>query len=144
MFSDSNPIKKKSLPAKRSLDFSNHVNRNPPNASQINNKFPKEDDLITLTPSLQSMEDVLTPPTNISNKRTAEDLFGDINDIDFDNIELPSKRQKTEEENDMDLINKILEGRRLKQLLIEPASCGNVNKRNNFDVKENISINIPR
>lgn len=90
------------------------------------------------------MEDVLTPPTNISNKRTAEDLFGDINDIDFDNIELPSKRQKTEEENDMDLINKILEGRRLKQLLIEPESCGNINRRNNFDVKENISINIPR
>ncbi|CAH2043297.1 unnamed protein product, partial [Iphiclides podalirius] len=141
---DSNVIRKKSLPAKRSLDFSTNFKNNYQDSNILNHEAAKKDDTITLTPSLQSMEDVLTPPSNVSSKRTVEDLFGDINDIDFDNIELPSKRQKTEEEKDLDMINKILEGRRLKQLLIEPASSANVKKKVNFNVKENISINIPR
>lgn len=96
-----------------------------------------------MTPSLQNMEDVLAQ-TNIPSKRTAEDLFGDIDDIDFDNLELPSKRQKTDEENDLDLINKILQERQLKQMLVEPTSGGNIKTKVNFDVKENISLNIPK
>ncbi|KPJ02315.1 Chromosome transmission fidelity protein 18-like [Papilio xuthus] len=138
---DSNPIKQKSLPAKRSLDFSSHISKNTNHHENIESN--KKDEDINLTPSLQNMEDVLAQ-TNVPSKRTAEDLFGDINDIDFDNLELPSKRQKTDEENDFELINKILEGRRLKQLLTEPASGGNINTKANFDVKDNISINIPK
>ncbi|CAG5033498.1 unnamed protein product [Parnassius apollo] len=140
----SNLIKKKSLPAKRSLDFSNHNANDIPDEKDDKKESEKKDDAISLTPSLQNMDDVLISSTNSSNKRTAEDLFGDIGDIDFDSIELPSKRQKTEEETDMDLINKILEGRRLKQMLLEPANRVNVDKKVSFDVKENISINIPR
>lgn len=96
-----------------------------------------------MTPSLQNMEGVLAQ-TNIPSKRTAEDLFGDIDDIDFDNLELPSKRQKTDEENDLDLINKILQERQLKQMLVEPTSGGNIKTKVNFDVGENISLNIPK
>ncbi|CAK1586743.1 unnamed protein product [Parnassius mnemosyne] len=141
---DLNPIKNKPLPAKRSLDFSNHNANNLSNEKDDKKVSEKKDDAISLTPSLQNMEDVLIPSTNSSTKRTAEDLFGDIGDIDFDSIELPSKRQKTEEETDMDLINKILEGRRLKQMLLEPTNRVKVDKKVNFDVKKNISINIPR
>ncbi|KPJ12806.1 Chromosome transmission fidelity protein 18-like [Papilio machaon] len=138
---DSNPVKQKSLPAKRSLDFSSHISKNKDLQEKLESNTKDND--INLTPSLQNMEEVLAQ-TNVPSKRTAEDLFGDIDDIDFDNLELPSKRQKTDEENDFDLINKILEGRRLKQLLTEPASGGNMKTKVNFDVKENISINIPK
>ncbi|XP_013140971.1 PREDICTED: chromosome transmission fidelity protein 18 homolog [Papilio polytes] len=135
----SNPVKQKSLPAKRSLDFSSHSKSI---CNQEKQESNKKDD-ISLTPSLQNMEDVLAQ-TNIPSKRTAEDLFGDIDDIDFDNLELPSKRQKTDEENDLDLINRILQERQLKQMLVEPTSGGNIKTKVNFDVKENISLNIPK
>ncbi|XP_068617810.1 chromosome transmission fidelity protein 18 homolog isoform X2 [Battus philenor] len=141
---DPKPIVKKPVTSKRSLDFSSHISTNSSNTKNNKNELSQEDDEIGLEPSLQAMDDVFTSQTILPSKRTAEDLFGDINDIDFDNIELPSKRQKTDEENDMDLINKILEGRRLKQILNEPASSVNVNKKVNFDFKENISLNIPR
>lgn len=98
-----------------------------------------------LTPVNVSNQDILTPINeNSSNKRTAEDLFGDINDIDFDNFELPSKKQKTEEEIDMDLINKIIEGRKIRQMLAEPASRGYIDKKPDYNVKENLTRNIPR
>ncbi|PZC71909.1 hypothetical protein B5X24_HaOG212263 [Helicoverpa armigera] len=74
--------------------------------------------------------------TPVSSKRTADELFGDIGDIDFNELELPSKRQKTEEENDLDLIEKILEGRRLKQILLEPA--GRVAGNASSDINGNI------
>lgn len=90
---------------------------------------------------MQPVEELLTPAT--SNKRTAEDLFGDIGDIDFDNVEMPTKKQKTEEENDLDLINKILESRRLRQLLLEPSRA-QAEAKPLFDTKDNISLNIPR
>lgn len=81
---------------------------------------------------------------NAPNKRSATDLFGDIGDIDFDEIQLPSKKQKTEEENDLDLIDKILEGRRLRQILAEPMNKLHANCRLNYIRKDNISLDIPR
>lgn len=95
-----------------------------------------------MTPSLQALDDVLTP--NVSNKRTVEDLFGDINDLELDNIELPSKRRKTDEENDMDLINKIIEERKLKQTLTEPSARGFQEKKSNYNAKDNITYNAPK
>ncbi|XP_075980547.1 chromosome transmission fidelity protein 18 homolog [Anticarsia gemmatalis] len=136
-------VRKKPLPAKRSLDFSTpFVKKAIANATSHNTATtipvdPPDSDEITLTPSIPIEE--LTP----SNKRTADELFGDIDDIDFNELELPSKKQKTEEENDLDLIEKILEGRRLKQILAEPSGrlLGN---RSSYKVKDNLSLNIPR
>ncbi|CAH0589212.1 unnamed protein product [Chrysodeixis includens] len=137
-----NIIKKKSLPAKRSLDFSSPTAFKPI-PSKVSSQ-PSETNStpdISLTPNLQPLETIedIPPP---SSKRTAEELFGDIDDIDF-NEQLPSKKQKTEEEHDLDLIDKILEGRRLKQILLEPTGRG-VGCRSNYNVKENLSLDIPR
>lgn len=89
------------------------------------------------------MDDLLTP-VNGCNKRTADDLFGDIADIDFDDLQLPSKKQKTEEELDLDLINRIVEGRKLKQMLLEPTKRLQSQSEPVYDTKENLSLNIPR
>lgn len=110
--------------------------------SSTPNSVQNNDTSIRLTPSLQALDDVLTP--NSSNKRTVEDLFGDINDIDCDNVELPSKRQKTEEENDMDLINKIIEGRKLRQILLEPSTRNFQENKFNYNTKDNITCNAPK
>lgn len=139
-------VRKKSLPAKRSLDFSSSFYEKTTARSVSDNIStatitpidPPGSEEISLTPSIP-LEDLIPA----SNKRTAEDLFGDIGDIDFNEIELPSKRQKTEEENDLDLIEKILEGRRLKQILAEPSGRLNGN-RSNYKVEDNLSLNIPR
>ncbi|KAL0821545.1 hypothetical protein ABMA28_004999 [Loxostege sticticalis] len=146
---EANVVKKKPIQAKRSLDFSSpapkhisesRVSDNTPSSSN-NNVAPINNTQITFSQSLQPVEELLTPAT--SNKRTAEDLFGDIGDIDFDNVEMPTKKQKTEEENDLDLINKILESRRLRQLLLEPSRA-QAEAKPLFDTKDNISLNIPR
>ncbi|XP_053610811.1 chromosome transmission fidelity protein 18 homolog [Plodia interpunctella] len=129
-----NVIKKKQLPAKRSLDFS----------SPIQNKTKPVQDAVEslpLTPNLPAEEDISLTP--VSSKRTADDLFGDIDDINFDEAELPSKRQKTEEENDMELINRIIESRKLKQMLLEPLRAQS-NVKPVFNTKDNISMDIPR
>ncbi|XP_026735322.1 chromosome transmission fidelity protein 18 homolog [Trichoplusia ni] len=137
-----NIIKKKPLPAKRSLDFSSPIAKKPI-PSKITSQ-PTETNLtpdISLTPNLQPLETIedIQPP---SSKRTAEELFGDIDDIDF-NEQLPSKKQKTDEENDLDLIEKILEGRRLKQMLLEPTGRS-LGFRSSYNAKENLSLDIPR
>lgn len=137
-------MRKKSLPAKRSLDFSSPAPKKPPDVNTASNHIDNiSNSQISLTPNLQPLEDLLTPE-NCSNKRTADDLFGDIGDIDFDEVQLPSKRQKTEEENDMELIEKIIEGRRLRQILDEPSGRVKSNARPAYDAKENMSLNIPR
>ncbi|KAJ8714897.1 hypothetical protein PYW08_004878 [Mythimna loreyi] len=145
---ETNIIIKKPLPAKRSLDFSSPIAKKPVPSTDLNHiqstntittSIATESTDISLTPNLVPLEEF----TPVSSKRTADELFGDIGDIDFNEIELPSKRQKTEEENDMDLIEKILEGRRLKQSLLEPSSrmLGN---RSGYKAKDNLSLNIPR
>ncbi|XP_060804932.1 chromosome transmission fidelity protein 18 homolog [Amyelois transitella] len=132
-----NIIKKKQLPAKRSLDFSSPVQQKPKPVETV------EDDIqsLPLTPNLPPVEELLLTP--VSSKRTADELFGDINDINFDEVELPSKRQKTEEDNDLDLINRIIETRKLKQMLLEPSRAQS-NVKPVFDAKDNISLDIPR
>ena len=136
------------LPAKRSLDFSSPIakkpdpkvtNSIPPPTTTLPSSITTESTDISLTPNLIPLED-LTP---VSSKRTADELFGDIGDIDFNEVELPSKRQKTDEENDMDLIDKILEGRRLKQILLEPSGR-RVGGRSGYRAKDNLSLDIPR
>lgn len=139
-------MRKKLLPAKRSLDFSSPFTNNTldinsaPTLSTIPIDPPGSEE-ITLTPNIP-LEDLT--PTPASNKRTADELFGDIADIDFNELEtMPSKKQKTEEEVDLDLIEKILEGRRLKQILSEPSSRLLTNKCS-YNVKDNLSLDIPR
>ncbi|XP_047032115.1 chromosome transmission fidelity protein 18 homolog [Helicoverpa zea] len=139
-------IKRKIQPAKRSLDFSSPIAKKPVTTSSTNRIPPSvslpnstESSDISLTPNLPPVEEF----TPVSSKRTADELFGDIGDIDFNELELPSKRQKTEEENDLDLIEKILEGRRLKQILLEPT--GRVaGSKTGFKAKDNLSLDIPR
>ncbi|KAF9421301.1 hypothetical protein HW555_002773 [Spodoptera exigua] len=139
-------VKKKPLPAKRSLDFSSPVAKKPVTTNLTNNvpdaitiSGATESTDISLTPNLQPLEEF----TQVSNKRTADELFGDIEDIDFNEVELPSKRQKTEEETDLELIEKILEGRRLRQILLEPSGRP-LGSRSNYNVKDNMSLDIPR
>ncbi|XP_041982035.1 chromosome transmission fidelity protein 18 homolog [Aricia agestis] len=138
---EQNPVKKKVLPAKRSLDFSSPVSakKNDIINETIKSQVINNNHEISLTPSLQAMEDV---SDNTSNKRTAEDLFGDIDDIDFNTIEQPSKKQKTDEEKDLELIERIIANRQMRQMLMEPSSKLIVNKQN-YNVKDNISLDIP-
>lgn len=109
----------------------------------VNKDVEVESSQISLTPALPYMDDLLTP-VNGSNKRTAEDLFGDIADIDLEDLQLPSKKQKTEEENDLDLIDRIVEGRRLRQMLLEPTNRLQNQSEPVYDAKENLSLDIPR
>lgn len=152
-FSESNPVRKKLQTAKRSLDFSSPVSQNTVSSERSKSNTASSnthshtlngtDAPFSLTPSLKPLDEVLLS-SNGSNKRTVDDLFGDINDIDFDNMELPSKKQKTEEECDMELIDKIIEGRRQRQLLTEPSARGIVDRGPNYDVKENITTSVPK
>lgn len=155
-----NIARPKNLPAKRSLNFSSP-------ASTKTTKQKDKTEEITLSQDIQPLPisqdltpsvDPITPNvlredspirtieeyTNInSNKRTVSDLFGDIRDIDFDDIQLPSKRPKTKEENDLDLIDKIIESRRLMRILAEPTKLQN-NMKPGYKAKENLSLYIPR
>lgn len=122
------------MPAKRSLDFSSPVQK-----PQLNNKQNSVNESILSESSQSPSEIISTIPT----KRTAEDLFGDINDIDFDDLGLPSKRQKTEEENDLELINKIIEGRKMRQMLSEPNRALLENMPY-YSASKNLSLKIPK
>lgn len=144
--SEPSVVKKKPLPAKRSLDFSSPVAKKPVTSNftnnvpdTITNSGVTESTDISLTPNLLPLEEF----TQVSHKRTADELFGDIGDIDFNEVELPSKRQKTEEETDLELIDKILEGRRLKQILLEPSGRA-LGGRSKYNAKDNMSLDIPR
>ncbi|XP_045500829.1 chromosome transmission fidelity protein 18 homolog [Colias croceus] len=141
---DANPVKKKPIPTKRSLDFSSPASSQTLPIIQDANKALSSS-LVNSTPNRQINSQISDNTTTITtNKRTAEELFGDIDDIDFENVQLPSKKQKTEEENDMDLINKIIEGRRLRQMLTESSNRLQVDKQSIYNNKENLSLNIPR
>ncbi|CAG9130670.1 unnamed protein product [Plutella xylostella] len=137
-----NTVRKKSIQAKRSLDFTSPAAPRPSIQSQADTIIENgTNDQLPLTPSLEPVENILTPVT--SHKRTVDDLFGDINDIDFDEVALPSKRQKTDEEKDEELIDKIIAGRKLKQILLEPTGRAQV-KGSSYVAKDNISLDIPR
>ncbi|VVC97898.1 unnamed protein product, partial [Leptidea sinapis] len=154
--SNSNAIKKRVQPAKRSLDFSNS------SVERTTQQKQGQTDAISSTPQPLELSQSFDEPAQkiltdtVSNnslglsqvsgshKRTAEELFGDIGDIDFESLELPSKKQKTEEEIDLDLISKILQERKLKQMLLEPSNRIQIDKKSIYNSKDNISVNIPR
>lgn len=77
-------------------------------------------------------------------RQRLEDLFGDIYDINDDNINM--KKQKTEEERDLETIEKIVDARKTFETLINPF------KKSNFDrfealhqfKKNNLSRTIPK
>lgn len=96
------------------------------------------------TPSRTEINIISQDERPSSYKRTAEELFGDIDDINFESIQLPIKKQKTEEENDMDLINKIIEGRRIRQMLNEPSNRIQIDTEPSYKMKDNLCLNIPR
>lgn len=159
-------ISKKSMPAKRSLDFSSpsahkttrlhselSQNQNIINETEsltinllteavLYNKNQVSSTQTSLTCSLEPLEEA-TLLSN-SNKRTAEELFGDIDDINFDDVELPSKRQKTDEENDFDLINKIIECRTFRQMISKPKNGPQSALQPNYNLRDNISLDIPK
>lgn len=80
----------------------------------------------------------------VKRKRRLEDLFGDIYDIEEDDINL--KKPKTEEDRDMETIERIIEARQSFQKEFNPL------KNTNFDrhealhkfKKENLSKVIPK
>jgi hypothetical protein len=80
----------------------------------------------------------------IKRKRRLEDLFGDIYDIEEEDIYM--KKHKTEEERDLDTIALIIEARNAFQAQINPL------KKTNFDrlealhkfKRDNLSRSIPK
>ncbi|XP_045523304.1 chromosome transmission fidelity protein 18 homolog isoform X1 [Pieris brassicae] len=133
-----NPIRKKMNLVKRSLDFSSTPSNYPVTLNQDIN-IPSTDQVLTNNDNNSISQDDRIP----SHKRTAEELFGDIGDIDFESLQLPNKKQKTEEESDFDLISKIIEGRRLRQMLNEPSNRIQADTKSFYNVKENMSLDIP-
>lgn len=82
----------------------------------------------------------------VKRKRRLEDLFGDICDLDNNDDDNFFKRPKTEEERDLETIERILEARKTS------ASTVNSVKHNEFDKlealhkfkKQNLSRTIPK
>lgn len=77
-------------------------------------------------------------------KRRLDDLFGDIYDIDEEEFDM--KKQKTDEEKDMDTIEKILEARKVLETQMFPLKSNHIDRNialNQFK-KENLSKTIPK
>lgn len=82
--------------------------------------------------------------TGFKRKRRLEELFGDIYDIEEEDVFM--KKHKTEEEKDLDTIAKIVEARRTFETMINPL------KKTNFDrlealhkfKRDNLSRTIPK
>lgn len=80
----------------------------------------------------------------VKRKRRLEDLFGDICDIEEEDALM--KKHKTDEERDLDTIDKIIEARKTFQTQVNPL------KKTNFDrlealhkfKKDNLSRIIPK
>lgn len=87
---------------------------------------------------------------NAARKRRLEDLFGDIGDIDEEQVELNyqalAKKSRTEEEIDMEMIEKILAKRRVLQAQLNPLKNTNLDKLealHRFKM-QNLSYTLPR
>lgn len=82
----------------------------------------------------------------VKRKRRLEDLFGDLHDIIEEEDDVYLKKHKTEEDRDLDTIQKILDARKVFE------TCQNPMKKSNFDrlealhrfKKNNLSSTIPR
>lgn len=80
----------------------------------------------------------------ISRKRRLEDLFGDIYDIEEEDVYM--KKHKTDEERDLDTIQMIIEARKTFESQINPLKTTNFDR---FEAlhkfkKENLSRAIPK
>lgn len=120
------------------------------NRTAVKTSTPFFQKLKALQPS-ESNEDVdnnraLTEIQNlgVKRKRRLMDLFGDIDDLQDDNLNM--KKTKTEEEADLETIERIIEARKINQKEFNPL------KNTNFDrhealhkfKKENLSKVIPK
>lgn len=80
----------------------------------------------------------------LKRKRRLNDLFGDIYDIEEEEFDM--KKQKTDEEKDMDTIDMILEARKVLETQLFPLKSNNYDR--NFALhkfkKENLSRVIPK
>lgn len=81
----------------------------------------------------------------VKRKRRLEDLFGDIYDIEEEE-DIYMKKHKTEEEKDLDTIERIIEARKTFETQINPLKITNFDK---FEAlhkfkKENLSRLIPK
>lgn len=103
------------------------------------------------TPANQPFtNNALTEIQNIglnSRKRRLEDLFGDIYDIQEEEEDsYGTKKQKTDEEKDIELIEKILTARKRFQEQLHPMKKTNLDRLENlhkFKI-ENLSMSLPK
>lgn len=134
---ETNNVRAKINHAKKSLDFSN-TKEDIHNQNNDNNTVTSQDSVVNMTP----MEDCFTAlNANGAKKRTVDEIFGDVNDIDFTE-EIPSKKQKTEEEIDAALIERIVNERKFRQFLSEPTISSK--PKTSYVLEENMSMHIPR
>jgi chromosome transmission fidelity protein 18 len=109
------------------------------------------------TPFLQDIPEIVTEDDNnpllevqniglYQRKRRLElDLFGDIYDIEREDV-MNAKKMKSEEERDLDMINKIVEARKKYQEQIQPLKTSNLKQLealHNFKM-QNLSYSVPR
>lgn len=119
-------------------------------ASTLNDNIISIDDVNTenSTLNVSGVEDIpeSLPP---SQKRTVTDLFGDIDDLDFDeDVYQKSKRSRIESEDDLNsaLIDRILYERKRRAELSNPVLMLNrdYTVSDNDKTIENISKSIPK
>ncbi|XP_077300481.1 chromosome transmission fidelity protein 18 homolog [Arctopsyche grandis] len=147
--------------ARRSLDFSSpaisktfgsNVNRNASlTASTLNDNIISIDDNVNTENSTLNVSGIEDIPESLppSQKRTVTDLFGDIDDLDFDeDVYQNSKRSRIESEDDLNaaLIERILYERKRRTELSNPVLMLNrdYTVSDNNKIIENISNSIPR
>lgn len=80
----------------------------------------------------------------VRRKRRLEDLFGDIYDIEEEDLNM--KKHKTDEERDLDTIERIVEARKTFQTFINPLKITNFDRYEALHKfkKENLSKVIPK
>lgn len=137
---------------RRSIDFSSPAvkktfSKLAPSPLNTPNQSNFEDTLEEIQPIISPEAPTTQVTTENNKKRMVEDLFGDVDDINFDDYELPSKKIKANpaEDPDLELIDKILEMRKLKQELNKPLIGFRKDFTTNaYNTKDNLSYNIPR
>ncbi|KAJ6646390.1 Chromosome transmission fidelity protein 18 like [Pseudolycoriella hygida] len=79
-------------------------------------------------------------------KRCIEELFGDIHDIDDEDVRGAIKRQKTEEEIDLEMIERILELRKKRTVEERPTNCDDNDRKEALHKfkQHNLSTSIPK
>lgn len=110
---------------------------------------PFFDKLKSIEANSQQSQDVFNEIQNIGvkRKRRLEDLFGDICDLeDVDNDDNFFKRPKTDEERDMETIDRILEARKAFISTVTTVNCNEFDRLEALHKfkKQNLSKTIPK